>query len=311
VTTQGARDESSAMVAQSGGIRTYNVDDLVPDVWPEDVVNALDQWKQGDLVQGSPRFWAGPSSEDPVLGTAPGSRDWEVVDDEAPGGYVVVTSQTCDIAAAGPGRWHPFVDVSPVFEVPADYDANKLQNILKWEVSYLVPISPSLSSSQWVADLRLSMPISKGLLASRSPIEGFATEEDRLLFGEAIAIKKRRPALADVISYDLPRSLSNYIKTTEKAQPEWWQHVEQVRLRIKGDRLRPSAVALLICEDIELSSRQRKIWRDWRKQGAALLRPHRITLDPVLFQTIDDMKARLYRETVPLRIPELGRPPVW
>ncbi|WP_213003165.1 hypothetical protein [Winogradskya consettensis] len=196
-------------------------------------------------------------------------------------------------------------------EIPPGYDQSKLASILQWEVSYLLPVTAPLSQNAWVADLRLSMPISKGLLVGRQPIEGFASEDDRLAFIEAVALRKRRPALADVLSEDVPKSLGAYIKQTDKATPEWWQQVEQVRLRIKGDRLKPNAVGLIVCESIQLSPEQRKVWRNWRTLGARILRPHKIKLEPTLFGTLDALPARLYRDSVPIRLTDLGRPPAW
>src|SRR5262245_13208358 len=87
--------------AQSTGA---SIDEFVPADWPSEVVTALDVWKQGDLIGGSPRFWAGPGRDDPIVGTSGSGLAWDLFDAGSDGGFVAVTTQTCDIAAFGPGR---------------------------------------------------------------------------------------------------------------------------------------------------------------------------------------------------------------
>jgi hypothetical protein len=145
-------------------------------------------------------------------------------------------------------------------------------------------------------------------LSERSPVDGFSGEHERLAFSEHLAARLRRPALHDALVFDFPRSLGQYIKSTAKSTPEWWQNVEGVRLLIKGDRLRPTAVQVLIVEQLELSASERKVWRDWLKIGRATLRPHQISLGYPIFSTMEKLPASLYAASVPLNIPELGRP---
>ena len=100
------------------------------------VKQALNDWRQGDLVYGVRLFWAAPA-DDELTGLSvddPGDGRWAVISwdgapataedasdtGEAAGGgspsWGIITSQTCDVVATGPGRRHPTVQVSPLLE---------------------------------------------------------------------------------------------------------------------------------------------------------------------------------------------------
>jgi hypothetical protein len=288
------------------------IDELLPKWWSDDVVAALDRWKQGDLIKGSPLFWAGPEGDDPVLPIVGGTAALQVHDDGTEEDcWVIITSQTCDVAGLGPGMHHPFVTVSPVYALPVGYSQGKLEAISRGEVGYLVRLTQPPESRVYVADLRVSLPVSKGALVNDPPTGAWAQEADRLTFAEAVATKIRRPALHDALSTELTQSLNKHIKLSHKAQPEWWERVEQVRLRIVGDRLKPQSVSLLVCCEVELSAEQCDIWRQWQPQATKILQKHEIVLGPPFFGTLDKMPARLYKDSIPLRLPALGRLPVW
>lgn len=288
------------------------IDELLPDPWPPDVVAALDHWKQADLIKGSPLFWACPAGDDAVLPILGSATPFQVHDDgTGEDGWVIITSQTCDVAGVGPGQHHPFVTVSPVYQLPVDYPQAKLDAITRGEIGHLVRLTRPPGDGTYVADLRMAFPVSKGVLLGNSPTEGWAQESDRLTFAEAVATKVRRPALHDALSAELTHSLNTYLKFTHKGQPEWWERVEQVRLRIVGDRLKPQSVSLLVCCELELSAEQCELWRQWQPQAAKILRTHHIDLGPPLFETLDKLPARLYKDSVPLRLPALKRVPVW
>lgn len=290
----------------------HQIDELIPASWADGVVAALDQWRQGDLLLGAPMFWAAPAGRDAILDIEGAGIDWAALDaGSADGGWVMITSQTCDIAGTGPGARQPFVDVSPVYRLPTDYNPQALDAIRTHQVTYLKELTRPPAVGTHVVDLRLSLPVSKALLVAVEPIEAWASEYDRLVLAEHIATRVRRPALHDALSSELTHSLGTYISGTHKNKPEWWQHVEQLRLRIRGDRLHPAAVGLLVCCEIELTDEQRAVWRGWHKEGERVLKPHNIVLEPALIQTLDQMPARLYADSVPLRVPQLKRVPAW
>jgi hypothetical protein len=286
------------------------VDHFVPEEWPPDIAAALDRWRQGDVLPGPSLFWAGPAEQDRVTGVDPGESDWDVFTNPSLRfAYGIIRSQTCDIAAGGPGRLHPFVDVAPVFDASA-FDQGKRNQVEGYAVTYLAPLSRPPQDGFWVADLRLSIPVSKALLAKHSPIDVFASEADRLSFAEMIAAKLRRPALHEALSEALTASLAAFI-AAGKGPDNWLDKVDQIRIAITEDRLNPSAVTVVIMSSEPLERAEIAYWRTWRKSGAKLLRGHGITLGRILILAEDKMSAKLYRQTIPLRIRGLERPPTW
>jgi len=288
-----------------------NVDEFVTSPWPSDVVENLANWKQGDLLKGSPRFWAAPASRDAIIGTEPGDLDWSLVADNEPEGWVVICSQTCDIAGVGPGARAPFIQVAPVFRFASTTERNTLDMVRKWSIKYLAPLTAPPDDGAWAVDLRLIMPASKGMLLGKTPRHGFSNQLDSLLFSEALGLRFRRPAVHDQISYDLPNSLNDYIKTTRRSDPEWWHKVEQVRLLVTGDRLRPTDIRLIVLSDIPLTAAEKQVWRGWMKTCKKIVRSIDVDVRPIHFDTLDKMPARLYKDSIPVRLPELGHPPSW
>ena len=216
-----------AVPGKSGYLR---FDALTQIDWSAEVVAKLDRWNQGDLIPGSPLLWAGPAGPDLVLGTKGEGPAWEAVDEGTlGGGWSMVTSQTCDIAGTGPGRVQPFVDASPVFQMPEELTSEKADSIRAFGTTYLVALTSPPTTGLWVVDLRLSVPVSKGLLVEHDPVTPWANERDRLDLAEAIANRKRRAALHDALSSEFVDSLRAYIKNADRSEPEWWERVEQVR----------------------------------------------------------------------------------
>src|SRR5206468_2164638 len=86
--------------------------------------------------------------------------------------WAVITSQTCDVVASGPGGRHPTVQVSPLVNLDGA-DPNKITGIRRnMNVdSVLVPDVPG--GGTWAADLRISLPVSKAVLLQQSRIPGF------------------------------------------------------------------------------------------------------------------------------------------
>ena len=112
-----------------------NVNDLFSDTpFDADRTNDLDPWRTGDCVPGARFFWAGPNRPDPVTGVdgpgnaAPGAP-WHIHGLSAEvGDIAIITSQTCDVTAKGPGEQHPTVQVSPALSL-AGLSSNALEDI--------------------------------------------------------------------------------------------------------------------------------------------------------------------------------------
>ena len=287
---------------------------------PSRLAELLEAWTQGAYVDGVPAVWAGPEVPDLLFDDdAPQSPDTAGLVDVAVDGvaglfeHTIVTTQTCDVVGTGPGEKHPWVQVSPVMRLPDDVATDKLGRIDRYEVPYLAPLSQGPrrdSTGRWVADLRLSLPVSKAALAQRTPRLAFASDEDAIAFARHTARKVERPALHDALSEALPRSVGAWVKQHGKKDLAWWQNVEQLRLRVTGSRLRPRAAAVVLLAETALTPEQEVLWRGWQASFArSLLRDHNIVLEPVQFTSLDDLPSRQFADTLWLRVPELKRLP--
>jgi len=314
---QAAEEPGNEGISAVGAPGTADIDGLRRPV-PDQLIPLLAEWTQGMYVDRVPAVWAGPDAPDPLF-------DADVIDipeiteliDIAVGGpsgmfaHTVITSQTCDAVGTGPGAKHPYVQVSPVVRLPDDLPVDKLGQIDRYEIPYLAPVSqrPGRSrTGRWAVDLRLSVPVSKSALAARPRRLAFASDHDAVAFARHAARKTERPALHDALSEALPRSIGEWIKQYGKKDVAWWQNVEQLRLRITGDRLRPRAAALVVLAETELAPEQEARWRDWQARFAKdLLKEHNIVLEPVQFTSLDELPARQFTDTLWLRVPELKR----
>lgn len=160
---------------------------------------------------------------------------------------------------------------------------------------------------RWYADLRLLVPISKGLLVTREPLEGFFTEDDSLAFGEILAQKFRRPALHEALSEDLPKALEQYVQNGGTTHNPFAK-VDQVRLHIiDGDRLNPVRGQLVVLtENSALTRDEQDAWADLNKSAAPVFSKHGITYAPLVHFDVSTMSAALYRKTVPVRCRHIG-----
>jgi hypothetical protein len=289
----------------------------------ESVSRALDGWRQGDLVSGVRIFWADTAGHDPLSDLhldAPADGGWSVtrwsqegVNISPDGDLSVITSQTCDIGGTGPGARHPTVQVSPLIRLD-HLGSGRAEAVRRNRTTDMIVI-PDVNSYEWAADLRISLPVSKNVLVAQTPRRGFVNEASARAFAERVAAKLRRPAAHDGISDHLVDELDQFVKRERAAGAVWLDRVEQFRVQIEGGSLlEPENVGILVLVlDGPLSPADQAPLRQWwareRKPfgratgGAALL--------PLRFLQLDRTKVTDYRESVPLRIPELGQPTFW
>lgn len=287
-----------------------NVDDLLAeDAFDRPRRRALEVWRTGDLVRGARLFWAGPAAADPVVGIDGGAGDdacWQVRTLPAEQGqWAVVTSQTCDVVGAGPGGRAPTVQVSPVWRAnPADPGWVREVELRKHTDFFVLDAHPD--GGPWIADLRMSMPLSKGALLTATRVHGFATDKRAVEFAEHVSLKQGRPALHDDLTGLLVPSLRTLLETPQAA--DWKYGIEQVRLLITdGTRLEPIRVQLLIVLDD--ATTLRRPLNGWRAKVAKTLakREAGIRLVPSRWAELSKLDVVAYRGSVPLRLPELDR----
>ena len=92
----------------------------------------------------------------------------------------------------------------------------------------------------WIADLRLQVPMDKYILVGREPISGFASAEERLYFGDDLALRRSRPAIPSVVADSVVPLL---------------QARSGIRYRVLvNDPVLPSTVDLLVLHDNPLTA---------------------------------------------------------
>jgi hypothetical protein len=295
--------------------------------------STLEPWKQGDLVTGLRLFWATVPGDplvehDEVDGEDAGASNG----DSADGGWAldqvnevegfveedvprlgIITSQTCDIMGSGPGAKHPVVQVSPLILL-SSLNADRAAAVRKGMVVELFHL-PAFDGGLWAVDLRISLPVSKGVLLVQQPRPGFNNEAQALEFAERVAAKSRRPAVHDAISDYLVDSLNKLVKRQRASGAGWVDRVEQFRVRVTaGDRLAPQELEVMVVTlDGALTAAERQPLRNWYPEARAEIerRCDGARLTPLRFLTLAKTPVDHYRESVPLAIKELGRRLFW
>jgi hypothetical protein len=149
------------------------IDAGLPSEWPPGTWEALQAFRQGDLIKEPPLlYFADPARPtwEMTKRYAPTSRGPEPI--EAQGAirpkYGLITSQTCDIAEdESPQRpKKPWVQIAPVFDASEHITGNRQREwVMGGRFVYLIHL-PALPNGLWVADLRIEVPVEKGLFAS-------------------------------------------------------------------------------------------------------------------------------------------------
>lgn len=286
------------------------IDDLVPEPWTAEVAVALERWRQGHLIASEKGAWLSSAGlDDQVTGdSVPGVAGELRARSDTLGdtGHMVVISQTCDIGGA-PGKKHPFIQACPVRDV-STFPAQRIQQIKDgYAPEYVWLSQPPKVGSEWAVDLRVTVPVSKGVLVNTDPVVGFATPDDELLLGHRIASKFTRPAVHDALAGPVFDSLRKCLSRNKKSQ-HWCDDVEQLRLEIlEGSALQPKRVRLLVYTDTTISPTDRKPLREEWKSHRKALKEAGIEHAPISFVSISGCSVKQYRNSIPVDVPTLDR----
>ncbi|MGE4115866.1 MAG: hypothetical protein AB7G36_16970 [Candidatus Nanopelagicales bacterium] len=270
--------------------------------------DTLSAWSQGDLVRDVPLTWIAPAGTDAVTG---GELAQDV---EGPVGYeqvraaaAVICTQTCDLGSAPPGDRVPFVLLAPL--VPyEEFNTSTRKLAREGRIGYLVPAQPEGLEGDWFVDLRMIVPASKAVLLERSPVRGFADEAAALRFAEALAYRFRRPALHGALSDELVRDIEEYLRGLG-AVNQAVARVRELRLLVLGGtRLNPERVQLVVLADPPLDPPMQAMWQKWEPRGKGVLTPHGVELAPTIFTDLHELRADMYRSSVPLSVKPLPAP---
>ncbi len=279
--------------------------DFVP-AWTSDQVAALDEWRQGDLLPCPPLVWSTTAtSPDPVTGQPTPGGGLVPWPGQLPK-YAIVTTQTCDVCAKGPGAREPFVQVSPVVQV-AEATTDQWNELVTGQVVDRYGLTGRKLRSKWAVDLRVSFPVSKAVLLDATPVRGFATPDQALDFGVHLAQRAGRPALHDFFLDVVRADIEAAIKASAKKGTGWWSKVEEVRLDIRGDDLAPKSFRLVVVTSSVLSADEHDKWIQLGDSFKKRAKGHGIKVGTTVVSPIDDMGARVYRDTVELSVASLRR----
>jgi hypothetical protein len=338
-------EEAASEATTSDPLPQYKIEDAfeLSRLQDEKVVAALDVWQQGDIISGLRLAWITQGEIDPLFDEESDEADKTDVADssglseqlpdrklahyiydpdlpqEGEEGitppvaerydYGIITSQTCDIAATGPGARHPVVQVSPL--VLIESLGERAESVRLGVTTDMVVVPNVKPAGAWAADLRISIPVSKGVLLEQTRRGGFKDEEGRISFAESVALKYWRPALHDAVEVELVKSLEKFVRLARGRGDLWVDDIYQFRIMVtRGTRLRPSEVTILVLtKGGEFEPAQRDPLRKWR---ISFKREFSNACDgadlcPLSFERVEQMSLLDYRNSVPLRITELGR----
>lgn len=284
---------------------------FTPTEWSLELRQGLDCWKQGHLVRDMPLAWAALPGVDVVtnLDSGPSENPRLIVQPDADLSWAIATSQTCDIAATGPGALHAFVQVSPVVTVDG-MNQQKLESISRGEVVYLTLLRPPRLEGTYVADLRISIPVSKSVLAGCEPEEAFDDEAGYLAFARQLALKAERPALHDFLSRDVRTLIRNRIAASRKSKDtSWWQQVHEVRVQARPTRLEPQQAELIVVGRSILTPAEKNEWKVLGDTIRKASKAHGIEFRHPLHVTTTTLLAFQCRASTRLDIPELRTTP--
>jgi hypothetical protein len=255
--------------------------------WPEDVLEALRGFGQGDIVEGVrfpyygaivgglPLTYPADTAE-PVV--EPSEREIGFVEYEFadPGKtpLAVITSQTCDVCEEGEPL-QPWAQVSPLRRLPDEYAGKTLPDFL-----YAVS-PPGLPDGVWVVDLRIEVPIEKTVLVGKTAHSAFADEDAVIAFGDALGLRRDRAALSQSLTSTVGHSLRQHRRNKSSFKKPLREEVYCVALNIdEGSRSAPVTVRLHVITHQEPSERVQRVFGVWWDEAHELCAQAGVNLQP-------------------------------
>lgn len=271
------------------------IDGRLPDPWPDAVLESVRRWRQGYVVETPPFFYQ-RSEANPVwrleLEADGETREEELVELEHSerSHYGLITTQTCDLLEEGRPR-QPWFAVAPVYDFTNRMQPGQLPQLQKGYISHLVLLSAAwLPSGEWVADLRIEMPIEKGWLVGREPRHGFAELREYERLAARLASRRGRPALSTQLTVSLTRPLRDWLTGPGRASRD---SIESLRARVVGDPVvSAQAELLVIVKDEGLPPEIKSAWDEWELARIEAAEPEGVVLFPFRYGTLDDFTAR-------------------
>ncbi len=273
------------------------------DDWPEGILNALKQFRQGDLVALPPMAYL----------TDPHAPIWEASkvfaeqlaaagEDMAPDiirfpegltpPYGMITTQTCDIVEEDTTSpvW-PWVQLVPVYDMDGDIDSGKKKLLRMGHGWARLLHVPALTAGFFVADFRISFPVEKGWLALQVRVDGFGREELRQQVGDRLTLLGRRPAFSGAFVRVVQRPLRDALKALKNTDRQAFDRMDQLIPEVgvlMDSRLTPTDVQVVVLCRQPLDGSQRDWWNAWWDGCRQMAVREGIILQALDFKVLDD-----------------------
>jgi hypothetical protein len=282
-----------------------------PNAWPPGTLDALKSFTQGHVVEAPPLFYFADPSR-PVWGRTHAytadSEGPEVIELRELTGppYGLITTQTCDIGeedADTPIR--PWVQICPIYDRSNDLDSGWRSKLRKGGGPRYLMHVPAISDGFWVADFRIEVPVEKGWLATRAPIDGFADEAAQRRVGERIALLRSRPAFAPRFVDLVQRPLVGVLKKLRADNLSLYQSMDEKdpEVAVELDSFldpRVARVTLLVEHPVDEAIEE--WWRGWWDAASEQCEAGGLTLQPFAIREASQISLAEYRRmtTLPL-----------
>lgn len=284
------------------------IDECLPGEWPTEVLSALRTFRQGDVVERPPFFYAmsplhpvcATKLIDPHEGMTTGDYDLVEYPDERRPPFGMITTQTCDIQEQGrPAQ--PWVSIAPVYNAMR-LTPDQQRAVKRHEKGYLIHLTgPAFIDGFFVADLRIELPVEKGWLVGKAPLDGFVDDDGRIACANRLALRLGRPALANEVVEHVTGPLRGWLRGMgAQARAETHEPVAEIGVEVFGSHDRPDAVKLVVLARTDpLSEEARDRWSSWAVTTQAAL-PDDVTPTflGVEVTTLSDVTAARYRKLV-------------
>lgn len=201
---------------------------------------ALAEWRQGDTTLDARWFVHAGDPSRPLTSVAAeaAGEGLQVLTSEVEG--AVLMTQTCDIVRSCIER--PFVEVSPLVEVPADR-LHEIERARRPGYAFI----PMLAARHLVADLDRVMTVEKSIVASWSRTPGWSSDAEGRAFAQALARKRARFAFPDdftvLVRKMLARLTDKHDRNTEEGRA--LRALREIRVRASPSWDAPYGVQLM------------------------------------------------------------------
>lgn len=301
----------------------------IPDraAWPDGVLDAIAQFRQGDVVRDLPLFyWA--DTQRPVHARtahylAQGETEAQVVSFANAAPFGLVVTQTCDLVQEGAGKpSSAWVQLAPVFNalaphpsVPEEHllpgDRRKLIHKGRDQLRLHIPDIPD--EGFWFADLTFEVPVERGWLAGQERIIGFSDEVAREEVGKRLAWIRARPAFATSFVEAVQQPIIEALRALRRQAPALYDRMHADVLEVgvgSNSRLTPTQVELVVLHTgaaEDLLDWWRDLWPDLKVKADAT----GFNLLPLNVADLEVLSAAEYRQLTRLPLAQITPHPAW